>query len=69
MNPSARRPIAIAGLVAGLIVYALVVARVAGLVLPPDDWLVQLLYYAVLGLAWIWPAAWLIRWSARGGGD
>ena len=68
MSASARNLVAVLGLVVGLAVYALVVARVAGLVLPPYNWLAHLAYYAVFGVAWIWPAARLIRWSARGDG-
>ena len=70
MSASGRRLVAMLGLVIGLAVYALVVARVAGLVLPPYNWLAHLAFYAVFGIVWIWPAVWLIRWSARGdGGD
>ena len=28
-------------------------------------WLLQALYYLVAGLAWAFPAAWLMRWAAR----
>ena len=68
VSSSTRRSVALLGLVVGLVVYALVVARVAGWVLPPYNWFAHLVYYAVLGVVWIWPAARLIRWSARGEG-
>ena len=65
---SARGLIAILLLVVGLAVYALAVARLAGLVLPPDRWLAHLAYYVAFGVVWVWPAVWVVRWSARGGG-
>lgn len=29
-------------------------------------WAPQSLFYAVAGVAWVWPATWLVRWAARG---
>jgi len=29
-------------------------------------WLLQLAYYVVAGIAWAFPAKWLIVWAARG---
>ena len=65
---SARGLIAIVTLVLGLALYALIMARLAGLVLPPDQWLAHLAYYGVFGVLWVWPAVRVVRWSARGGG-
>ena len=28
-------------------------------------WTVQVIYFAVAGIAWAWPAKWLIYWSAN----
>lgn len=28
-------------------------------------WLLQLLYYVVAGIVWVFPAKWLIVWAAR----
>ena len=36
-----------------------------GATLVPDHWLAELAYYAVAGLAWLWPAAKLVRWMGR----
>ncbi len=53
--------------ITGLLGFALYVGvvvalgdRVLGL-----HWLLQALYYLVAGLAWAFPAAWLMRWAAR----
>ena len=51
-------------LVFGLAAYALLVATLAGLLLPVH-WLVDTLVYAVAGIAWIPPAAHLTRWMQR----
>ena len=48
-------------LVVGLAVYALLAMRLAVAVLP-DSTPVQVVFYAVAGVAWVWPAAWLTRW-------
>ena len=29
-------------------------------------WLLQLIYYVVAGIVWVFPAKWLIVWAARG---
>ncbi|HET6519204.1 MAG TPA: DUF2842 domain-containing protein [Geminicoccaceae bacterium] len=65
---SARSLIAIVVLVLGLGLYALIVARLGALILPPDRWLAHLVYYVAFGIVWVWPAAWIVRWAARGGG-
>lgn len=47
-------------IVVGLIVYALAVMRFAVAFLP-DNLLAELVYYLVFGIAWVWPASWLMR--------
>ena len=51
-------------LVFGLAVYGLAVAALAARVLPPGP-VVALLFYAVAGIVWLVPAAWLVRWMQR----
>jgi hypothetical protein len=60
-----RGPVAlIAGLV-GFLAYLLVVLEVAAL-LAGAHWAVELLFFAVAGIVWAFPAARLIRWAAAG---
>ncbi len=61
-----RHAIGIAVLLVGLIVYALVV-MVAGARYVPEHWLAQTGFYLTGGLAWLWPARFLLRWMARDG--
>jgi len=51
-------------LVLGLCVYALAVMAAAARLLP-DQWAVEAVFYAVTGVAWIPPAARLVRWMQR----
>ena len=53
-------------LIVGLAAYGLAVAGVAAHLLPPSP-LAGLLFYAVAGMIWIVPAAWLVRWMQRAG--
>jgi hypothetical protein len=51
-------------LLLGLFIYALAVMRLAIAVLP-ENLVVQTLYYALAGVAWVWPAARVTRWMQR----
>ncbi len=59
--------IAVAGIagILGFLLYVGVVVAMADHVLPLH-WLVQLLYFVVVGIAWAWPAKWLMVWGAGG---
>ena len=61
-----RHAVGIALLLAGLLVYALLV-MVIGATYVPAHWLVQTGFYALGGLAWLWPARFLLHWMARDG--
>lgn len=51
-------------LVAGLGGYALAVTAAAARLLP-EQWAVEAAFYALAGVAWIAPAALLLRWMQR----
>ena len=51
-------------LVLGLALYVLLAMRLAVAVLP-DSTPVQAVFYAVVGVAWVWPAARLTRWMQQ----
>lgn len=51
-------------LVLGLAIYGLAIMGVAVAVLP-HQWIVQAVFYAAAGIAWVWPAAWLTRWMQQ----
>ena len=51
-------------LIAGLITYALCMMWLAVVVLP-DHWAVQIIFYPVAGIAWAFPAKPLIAWMQK----
>jgi predicted chitinase len=51
-------------LLAGLAAYAFAAARL-GAALTAEPGLAQLAFYVVAGVAWVWPAARLVRWMRR----
>jgi hypothetical protein len=51
-------------LLAGLALYAFLVATIARRYLP-DHWAAEIPFYAVTGIVWIWPAALLTRWMQQ----
>jgi len=65
LEPSWRQPAGIALILAWIVLWCVLVATAAALVhdLP---WPVQLLYYLVAGIAWIFPVKPLVRWMQTG---
>ena len=59
--------IALAG-IAGILGFLLYVGAVVALAdhVLPLHWMVQLLYFVIVGIAWAWPAKWLMVWGAGG---
>ena len=64
-QPSWRKPAGIAAILLLIIVWAVLVASLAGFV---GRWpvIVQALFYLFVGIAWIAPLRPLIRWSQSG---
>jgi hypothetical protein len=65
MEPSWRRPAAIAAILVLIVVWAILVASLSGIV---GRWpiLLQALFYLAAGIAWIAPLKPLLRWSQTG---
>lgn len=65
MKPTLRKPAGVLGMVAGLAVYAVLIASLAGPIgrLPV---LVQAVLYLVLGIIWILPLRPLLTWMETG---
>ena len=60
-----RKLAGMALIVLGLCVYAGLAAWLGG-ILRPFPWVVELVYYAVAGVFWIFPIRALLRWMSRG---
>ena len=65
LNIRTRKLIGTAALLVLLGVYALAVMLVAVVLQVNTSKLVELVFYIVGGLAWVWPAALLVRWMQR----
>jgi hypothetical protein len=65
MKPTLRKPVGVLGLIAGLVVYAVLVGSLAGPIgrLPV---LVQAIVYLILGTIWILPLRPLLIWMETG---
>lgn len=65
MTPSYRKPVGVLGIVAGLFLYAGIVARLAAM-LGDLPWFVAVPIYTVLGIVWIVPLRPLLLWMETG---
>lgn len=68
MSEASRKLAGTLMLVAFIIVYVLLAMVVAAAVLPRAGGVLQFIYYAVAGLAWVPPAGWIISWMHRNSG-
>lgn len=64
MSPSARKAVGMAGLLLGLLAYIVLVVTlwdaIAGV-----HWALDLLYFVMAGIAWAFPARYLLGWMHR----
>ncbi|WP_209379757.1 DUF2842 domain-containing protein [Pararoseomonas baculiformis] len=59
-----RIPVAVMAGVLGILLYIGAAVALADFVLP-RHWTLQLLYFLVAGMAWVWPISRLMYWAAR----
>ena len=59
-----RVPVAVIAGILGFLLYIGAAVALADAVLP-QHWVLQVLYFAVAGMAWVWPTGRLMRWAAR----
>ncbi|MBB5690552.1 DUF2842 domain-containing protein [Roseomonas alkaliterrae] len=59
-----RRSIALLAGTGGFLAYVVLVLLLADHVLGLH-WTLEFLFFAVAGIAWVWPAKWLIAWALR----
>jgi len=67
MSIGARKALGMAILVVVMIVYVGALVVLADYV--PDHWAVRLVFFAVAGVAWVFPLRGLLRWINRPEGD
>ncbi|WP_424135233.1 DUF2842 domain-containing protein [Roseomonas chloroacetimidivorans] len=59
-----RVPVAVTAGILGFLLYIGAVVALADVVLRLH-WTVQAVYFAVVGIAWVWPVSRLMYWAAR----
>lgn len=62
MSPRIRKLIGTVLLLVVLAIYSLLVGVAASAVLTGSNKFVEMIFYAIAGLAWVVPAGYLIRW-------
>jgi len=65
MTPSTKKLIGTILILIWVTIYALLAMRIAVAVLPGANPVVELLYYAIAGTAWIIPIGFMIPWMSR----
>lgn len=69
MTPRIRKLVGTVLLLIVLTVYALLVMLAATVLVTGGNKLVELVFYAIAGLAWVLPAGYLIRWMYANASD
>ena len=64
MSPRFKKLLGLFVLLPGMAAYLMAAMVLADRV--PDHWLLRLIYFLVAGLAWAFPARWLMRWINAG---
>lgn len=64
MSPRARRTLGMFSILIGLVIYCLLVMRLAVWILP-IHWIVDLVFYVVAGIIWIFPAYWIMKRTSQ----
>jgi RsiW-degrading membrane proteinase PrsW (M82 family) len=65
MTQRTRKFVGTIGLIVLIIVYSIAATALYANFLGGQPWWVLIMYFAVAGLLWFFPAAWIIRWMAR----
>jgi RsiW-degrading membrane proteinase PrsW (M82 family) len=65
VKQSARKLVGTFGVVALVVVYVIAAGAIYANFLGGQPWWVLLSFFAIAGLSWFFPAAWLIRWMAK----
>ena len=63
MNPRAKRAVAALAVLIFLAAYVWAVIAIGGVL--PDHWLIDLVFYAVAGVAWGVPLIPILKWAER----
>lgn len=65
MNQSTRKLLGTLAVLVSIIVWSVAITGIYLVWLPDAEWWVLILFFAVGGTSWFFPAAWLVRWMSR----
>lgn len=65
MTQRTRELMGTLALIAVTIGYMIIASAIYANLLGGQAWWVLIIYFAVAGLGWFFPAAWIIRWMSR----
>lgn len=65
MTESSRKLLGVVLILASLVVWSILATWLYLATLQDAAWWVLIAYFAVAGMAWFFPAAWIIRWMSR----
>jgi RsiW-degrading membrane proteinase PrsW (M82 family) len=65
MKQRTRKLMGTLGLLALIVVFCVVAGAIYANLLGDQPWWVLIVYFAIAGSLWFFPAAWMIRWMAR----
>lgn len=69
MTQSTRKLLGTLAVLASIVVWSVAITAIYLVWLPDADWWVLILFFAVGGTSWFFPASWLVRWMSRPDGD
>jgi len=62
MSPRIRKLVGTVLLLIVLAIYSLIVMLVASVLVTDGNKIIEMIFYAIAGLAWVLPAGYLIKW-------
>jgi RsiW-degrading membrane proteinase PrsW (M82 family) len=65
MNERTRKLVGTIALIVLLLVYVVAAGAIYAALLGGQPWWVLIIYFAIAGLLWFFPASWTIRWMVR----
>ena len=65
MSQSTRKLIGTLAVLGSIIAWSIVITAIYLAMLPNADWWVLIIFFAIAGTSWFFPAAWIIRWMSK----
>ena len=69
MSQSTRKLLGTLAVLGSIILWSIAATAIYVTALPNAEWWVLIVFFAIAGTSWFFPAAWIIRWMSRPVGD